>query len=140
MSHSVACHEVGSSVVGCYSLTAAASNPDMVDMLPRVRGQGVMDLEFERDGGCRTLVCLSPFLATPPVPVFLSFLSVFFFFFCVFLPSVPPSLPPSLSRNSKLCWDTRTTQPCTPAVTGVCATSGVILHVSVLKIPHVYVM
>ena len=45
---------------GCYSLIAAAINPEMVDMLPHVRGQGVMDLEFERDGGCGTLVCLFP--------------------------------------------------------------------------------
>ena len=97
MSHSVACHEVGSSVVGCYSLTAAASNPDMVDMLPRVRGQGVMDLELS-DGGCGTLVCLSPFLATPPVPVFLSFLSVLFFFVCFF--TICPSLPLCLETVS----------------------------------------
>ena len=40
---------------GCYSLTAAAINPEMVDMLPHVRGQGVMDLEFESDDGCGTL-------------------------------------------------------------------------------------
>ena len=31
---------------GCFSLTAAANNPEMVDMLFHVRGQGVMDLEF----------------------------------------------------------------------------------------------
>ena len=55
---------------GCYSLTAAASNPEMVDMLPHMRGQGVMDLEFESDGGCGTLVCLLPLLTAPLPPVF----------------------------------------------------------------------
>lgn len=29
---------------------AAASNPDLADMLPHMRGQGVIDLEFESDG------------------------------------------------------------------------------------------
>ena len=28
----------------------AASNPDVADMLPHLRGQGVMDLEYESDG------------------------------------------------------------------------------------------
>ena len=72
---------------GCCSLTAAASNPEMVDMLPHVRGQGVMDLEFESDGGCAVLVplphyssCLHPFCS----------LTIFPFYFS-------PSLPRSLS-------------------------------------------
>ena len=30
--------------------TAAASNPDVADMLPHLRGQGIMDLEYESDG------------------------------------------------------------------------------------------
>ena len=28
-------------------------NPDMCDMLPHLRGQGIMDLEFEGDGEFR---------------------------------------------------------------------------------------
>ena len=72
----------------CHSLIAAAINPEMVDMLPYVRGQGVMDLEFERDGGCGTLVCLFPFLTTPPALVFPLILPFLFS-----SSSLPPSLP-----------------------------------------------
>ena len=65
-------------MVACYSLTAAASNPEMVNMLLHVRGQGVMDLEFESDGGCGTLVCLlllphypsCPSVSLDPNPLF----------------------------------------------------------------------
>ena len=78
---------------GCFSLTVAASNPEMVDMLPHVRGQGVMDLEFESDGGCAVLVCLThssfscPTLSLHPILPFCSL---------TIIPFLPPS-PPSLS-------------------------------------------
>ena len=49
--------------VGCLSVCSAASNhyvhlpvcpaannPEMVGLIPHMRGQGVMDLEFESDG------------------------------------------------------------------------------------------
>ncbi len=29
-----------------------AGNPDLADMLPHLRGQGVLDLEYEADGTC----------------------------------------------------------------------------------------
>ena len=83
-------------MVGCYSLTAAASNPEMVDMLPHVRGQGVMDLEFESDGGCGTLACLLPLLTTP-LPVFPLILSSFLpiSFSLPLLCAEPVSTPPA---------------------------------------------
>ena len=84
---------------GCSSLTAAASNPEMVDMLPHVRGQGVMDLEFESDGGCAVLVPLPHYV--------LAFLSVLLQS-SIFPPSLHPSLPPpSLS----LCLEPVSTPP-----------------------------
>ena len=35
-------------VIKCYYFLA--SKPEHVDMLPHIRGQGIMDLEFESDG------------------------------------------------------------------------------------------
>ena len=32
------------------SLPTVAGNPDLADMLPHLRGQGVLDLEYESDG------------------------------------------------------------------------------------------
>ena len=69
-------------MAGCCSLTAAASNPEMVDMLPHVRGQGVMDLEFESDGGCAVFV---------PLPHYSSCLPSFLFSYNL-LSSLPPFL------------------------------------------------
>ena len=31
-------------------ICVVAGNPDLVDMLPHMRGQGVLDLEYESDG------------------------------------------------------------------------------------------
>ena len=73
---------------GCCSLTAAASNPEMVDMLPHVRGQGVMDLEFESDGGCAVHVPLPHYSFSCLHPI-LPFCSL-----TIFLFSLPPSLLP----------------------------------------------
>ena len=38
------------------SYSPAASNPDMADLLPHMRGQGVMDLEFESDGKLKVII------------------------------------------------------------------------------------
>ena len=63
----------------------------MVDMLPHVRGQGVMDLEFESDGGCDTT------RLAPVFPLILPFLSVLLPIFSSFLSFhlEPVSTPPA---------------------------------------------
>ena len=51
-------------VIKCYYFLA--SKPEHVDMLPHIRRQGIMDLEFESDGNrnfdCMSLKVLNAFL------------------------------------------------------------------------------
>ena len=79
------------SFIICGSLSAAATNPEMADMLPHMRRQGVMDLEFESDGksniGCYFWV--PPSCSLPLSPSFSWSLSPSIFF----LPSSITSLP-----------------------------------------------